>query len=263
MAIQSTGQPSAEQQPPAERSTVRSRGFTVAAAIIFGVLFPAFILAQAFWSMQQLSATLRSADGFPLLREFATLKEQLHRPEDYMLASQVLAESASQRTMINKQVMKASAMHVGFATMSLGMMLVLLGFKEYQQRFLVSAGGFTIDLRRVTSGALVFVAGSAMTAAAALVPNEYRTVAPFYFGVESTQSAAAPETVLDDYTRRCAKTYQEGTKSFADCLHQMEEKRIADLAKSGSLDEKTCVNTYQQRPVLLSLCKEAIKNVEK
>lgn len=261
MAIQSTGQPSAEQQPPAERSTVRSRGFTVAAAIIFGVLFPAFILAQAFWSMQQLNATLRSADGFPLLREFATLKEQLHRPEDYMLASQVLAESASQRTMINKQVMKASAMHVGFATMSLGLMLVLLGFREYQQ-LQVSGGGITVDMRRVTSGALVFVAGSAMTAVAALVPNEYRTVAPFYLGVESTQSATAPETVLDDYTRRCAKTYQEGTKSFADCLHQMEEKRIADLAKSGSLDEKTCEDTYQQRPVLLTICKEAIKNVE-
>jgi len=247
---------------PASAPTILSRGFTAAAAIIFGFLFPTFILLQAYASMQQLSDTLRSADAFPLLREFKGLKEQLTKPEDYALASQVLAESASQRAMINKQVMKASAMHVGFATMSLGMMLVLLGFKEYQQ-LQVSGGGVSVDLRRVTSGALVFLAGSTMTAVAALVPNEYRTVAPFYFGVERTEGAATPKADGDDYTRRCFKTYDPNTRDMASCLDYAEEKRIDDWAKAGKLDEPTCLKTYGQRPQLLSLCKEKTDHARK
>ena len=256
-------QDAAERRAGKPRATLRSRGFTAAAAIIFGLALPEAIMYQAYSAMEQLIETLRSADGFPLLDKFSTIRPHLTRPEDYMLASQIVAESASQRTMINKQVMKASAMHVGFATMSLGLMLVLLGFKEYQQAQ-VSAGGITVDLRRVTSGALVFLAGSAMTAAAALTPNEYRTVAPFYFSVEGAQGTeASTAQVVDDYTRPCINWHAKGSDALANCLDQAEEKRIADLVKSGTLEAKTCVDHYQQRAALFKLCMEGVGNAKK
>lgn len=263
MGNEGAKQDAAERRTAKPRATLRSRGFTALAAVIFGFALPVAILYQAYSAMEQLGETLRSADGFPLLDKFPKLQPHLTRPEDYMLASQIVAESASQRTMINKQVMKASAMHVGFATMSLGLMLVLLGFKEYQQAQ-VTAGGITVDLRRVTSGALVFLAGSAMTAAAALTPNEYRTVSPFYFSVENPSGAEAPAArAADDYTRPCINWHPTGSDALANCLDQAEEKRIVDLAKSGKLEIKTCIDHYQQRAALLELCMEGVGNAKK
>lgn len=188
----------------------------IVSTVVFGVLVPLGLLVQAYMAMAYLGEVIRESSGYPLVRQMRELQPHLRTPDDYRLASQVLAESANQRAMVNKQAMKVSAMHVGFATISLGIMMILLGVKGEEQAG-VKVLSAAIDFRKVSTGALIFSVGAAITAAAALLPNYYSTVGMPVFGTGQT----VPVHITD--AERCIKAFIGDPKLLQQCLMEVRD----------------------------------------
>lgn len=185
----------------------------IVSTIVFGLLVPLSLLIQAYVAMTYLGDVIQESSGYPLIKQMQGLQPQLRTPDDYRLVSQVLAESANQRTMINKQAMKISAMNVGFATISLGIMLILLGVKGEEQMSATVLSA-TIDFRKVSTGALIFSVGAAITSAAALLPNQYSTVGmPAFSG-----SPVVPVELTDEQI--CARTFDGDPSMLKQCLEE-------------------------------------------
>lgn len=251
-------------RPPFEskRASWREIIIWIAVTVVFGIAIPIWQLVEAHASMRLLGDTLTKLDGYPLIAEFKTLRPSLTNTDDYRLASQVIAESASQRAMVNKQVMKATAMQVGVATMSVGLMLVLLGVRERHTVSLKFAG-FTLDLPQVTTGALVFVAGGAITGAAALMPNSYRTVAVPLFGNDAQVMA----TVIGSQSRTaltgeaaCRAHFGAKPDELANCLAEVNQARTEQRSPTAPLGaEASCRLHFATQPQGL---KDCLKEVE-
>lgn len=170
--------------------------------LLFGLLMPVVFLFQAYAGMAALGKMINDSAGYPLIAQLQRLQPSLRSENDYRIAGQVLAESANQRAMINKQAMKVSAMYVGMATISLGIMLVMLGFKS-DEELTINGHGVTVDFRKVSTGAAVFVIGACLTALAAVLPNAYATVSlPAYTYAAAASPASLPETSDEAACRR-------------------------------------------------------------
>lgn len=188
----------------------------IVSTLVFGVLVPLGLLVQAYSAMAYLGKVIQESSGYPLVNEMRALQPLLRTTDDYRLASQVLAESANQRTMVNKQAMKISAMHVGFATISLGIMMILLGVKGEEQAG-VTVLSATIDFRKVSTGALIFSVGAAITSAAALLPNQYSTVGMPWFGGAPVVFAELTDEQM------CAKSFNGDPRMLKQCLEEAKD----------------------------------------
>lgn len=196
----------------------------IASTILFGVLVPLVLLIQAYVAMAYLGEVIQESSGYPLIKELRGLQSQLRTPDDYRLASQVLAESANQRTMINKQAMKISAMNVGFATISLGIMMISLGVKGEQQMSATVLSA-TVDFRKVSTGALIFIVGAAITSAAALLPNQYSTVGMPAFGGNPVVAVELTDEQI------CTETFEGDPPMLKQCLEEAANVHTAQKVK--------------------------------
>lgn len=65
-----------------------------------------------------------------LQHNYDALKGNLVSANDYVLYSLMFVEQSNQRTMLNKQSMKLTIIHIGLAVISVGMMFIILGIND-------------------------------------------------------------------------------------------------------------------------------------
>lgn len=246
-------------------ATLREILIWVAVTLVFGIAIPVWQLVEAHASISLLGETLKKLDGYPLIAEFRALQPSLSKVDDYRLASQVIAESASQRAMVNKQVMKATAMQIGVATMSVGLMLVLLGVRE-RHSISVKFAGFALDLPQVTTGAMVFVAGGAIAGAAALMPNSYRTVGLPWYG----NDAQAMATVISGQSQTaltgeaaCRAHFAAKPDELANCLKEVEQAKAEQHRAATPLGaDASCKLFFAAQPQALQACLNEVEHAK-
>jgi hypothetical protein len=203
------------------------------AAITFGVVLPVLLLYTAFSNLQEVSKKFYSVESEQaLLKSYTPLKETLTTANDYILYSLMYVEQSNQKTMINKQAMKLTIIHIGFAIMCVGIMFVVLGINDGGAEAGAPLAGGLINIKTASTGFAIFLGGAVMASGGALLNNHYATAAvPGYIQV-LTQTAqptsvgeAAPSTPesmalekqnqLIELFKRC-KAYETG--KFQRCL---------------------------------------------
>ncbi|MEZ9764508.1 hypothetical protein AB4278_16595 [Vibrio splendidus] len=189
----------------------------LAAVILFGVIVPIAVLYQAHQGINSLQNNVAHKDTInTLFADFKGLKSNSMTGNDYALISLMYTEHANQKTMINKQIMKVSVIQIGFAVISIGIMLVVLGISRGGAEGGGSYMGFEFDVKIGSSGVLVFVIGAAMSTLGGVLKNDYATVpippyvqnsseidnvAEFYLGCNklSDQKLVVMECFWDSY----------------------------------------------------------------
>jgi hypothetical protein len=161
----------------------------LAAFLLLGLLLPGLLLFQAHQAMGRMSDV--AGDGNDLVTVLKSLPPQVQRLQtqnDYALLSIAMVEASNQRTMLTKQRMKMSVMHIGFAVISLGLMMLVMGLEA--GGIDVAAGSThapSFDLKTTSTAVTAIVLGAVMSGAGALVPNPYTTVSvPSYAPVSNT-----------------------------------------------------------------------------
>lgn len=184
----------------------------LAASVVFGVVFPILILFQAYTGF----ASLNDDVGYKtttsdLVVNLGEAKANIESANDYALFSLLYVEHANQKTMINKQVMKTSVMHIGFAVISIGMMLIIFGIQgggEGGAQGTFSVQDITFDFKTGSTGVAVFCVGALMATLGGVLKNEYTTsTIPSFETVRVSTSASAGLPV----------TYQQSLDAFKKC----------------------------------------------
>ena len=194
--------------------------------LLFGVVVPFFMLAQAYVGLSSLSNNVnyhQTTDN--LVVSFEKAKKSLSNGNDYALFALLYTEHANQKTMINKQVMKISVMQLGFAVVSLGMMLILLGFNDGGATANASISEIKFDFKSGSSGIVVFVIGALMATAGGVLKNDYGTV-PIPDFLYTQQSNEISRSV-SAYTE-CKKL---GEARLLDCVVGVFEQLNQDALK--------------------------------
>lgn len=128
--------------------------------------------------------------------------------------------------MINKQVMKTSIIHIGFAVISVGMMLIILGINEGERsgaEAQMDVQGLKFDFKTGSTGAAMFLVGAIMATVGGVLKNDYQTSEiPIYSRMISTEHLAY-EKSLKAY-RACAQTDGELETCFAQIFFQINRE---------------------------------------
>ena len=199
------------------------------AIVIFGVVLPIFLLVQAYVGLSKAETLVRSSvAGKSAAESFADARRNLHDANDYALYSVIAAERTNQIVVTNKQVMKIAVMQIGLAVVSLGIMFVVLGFRDGGAETGIEAQGVRFDFKTGSTGAVVFVIGAAMAAAAGIMKNDYNTVPiPGYIQTgESSGSIAHVESL--NLFRKCSN---QNKISPYECFYKFFEKEFSGEVK--------------------------------
>jgi len=144
--------------------------------VLFGVIFPVYVLFQAYQGISSLKDDVGyTTTVSDIVQEFSNVNKNIDGANDYALFSLMYVEHANQKTMINKQVMKATIVHTGFAVISIGMMLIILGINEGGFEGSGEAGSLKFDFKTGSTGVGVFVIGALMATAGGVLKNDYST----------------------------------------------------------------------------------------
>lgn len=206
------------------RNTTRN-----SAIIIFGIVFPFIILLQAYTQIISLKTgveyTTKANDLIPYMNG---IKKQVINANDYALFSLIYVEHANQKVMINKQVMKTTTILLGFAVMSVGMMMIILGIKDTQSNYstlkaenssgvtasMETPGGIKFDFRTGSAGVAMFCIGAIMATAGGVLPNEYKTSEiPTYESMTSKKDNEEHDNSIKAY-KTCSKQKHEQERCF-------------------------------------------------
>lgn len=148
-----------------------------------GIIFPAFTLLQAYAGLSNLrEKVMAESDNVKLVQIYQEFKKNARSADDFRMFALLFTENANQKTMINKQVMKVSIMQIGFSVMSLGLMFVVLGINDGGANATGSFMGVQIDIKKASTGVLVFLIGAGMATAGGVLKNDYSTVKIPMFG---------------------------------------------------------------------------------
>lgn len=136
---------------------------------------------------------------------------KLTQPDDYTLYALIYVETSNRKVMLNKQLMKMAIIHIGFAVISVGMLLLLLGIDGGGMDFEGEHTGIgaKINLKIASSGVLVFVVGATMAALGGLLINQYKTAdIPPFGGASSGTAPISAERMMLEYDR-CHLAHEE------------------------------------------------------
>jgi hypothetical protein len=157
------------------QSTIRHA--RVVAIFLFGVIIPTLILGQAFLGLSTLQGTVvKQLQDAPVGLVLDAKRLDHPNGNDYALFAMTYAEASNRQITINKQVLKTCVMEVGLAVISLGLMIILLGFETGGATVAGAAGGYSVNIQTASTGVVVFLAGALMGGAGGLIPNAYSTV---------------------------------------------------------------------------------------
>ncbi|WP_156168162.1 hypothetical protein [Grimontia sp. AD028] len=146
------------------------------ALLLFGVVLPSIALYQAANGVDGLTEEVNSENEFKnMIDNYDEMRSLLANANDYAFISLVFVESSNQKTMINKQVMKVAIINIGFAVISIGMMMIILGINDGGASGKGGFGDIVFDFRTGSTGIVVFVIGATMATLGAVMKNEYQT----------------------------------------------------------------------------------------
>jgi len=195
-----------------------------AVIFLFGLLLPLFLLVGAYTHLTEFDTKINNIDtSQELQHNYDALKGNLVSANDYVLYSLMFVEQSNQRTMLNKQSMKLTIIHIGLAVISVGMMFIILGINDGGGEGGVKLSGIDFNFKTVSSGLAIFIAGALMASGGALINNIYTTAAvPGYVQILS------PESNSDDKTNNLVKFYkscrQYEDDKFQRCLVSMVQQ---------------------------------------
>jgi len=191
------------------------------AILIFGVLFPVVILFQAYIGINSLrdEVAYKTTVG-DLVLNLSKAKPHLESANDYALYSLIYVEHANQKTMINKQVMKSAIVNIGFAVISVGMMLIILGINEGSRSGAEASAdiqGVKFDFKTGSTGVAMFIVGAIMSTVGGVLKNEYQTSEiPKYESMSVPGVTAKYEESIKAY-----KACNAQGKGFEGCFSQI------------------------------------------
>lgn len=150
----------------------------ILAVVLFGAIFPSIVIYGAFSDISKLTSRIDyEGDLKDVVSAYSSILEK--KPEgsnEYILLSLLITENANQNAMVNKQVMKAAVMQIGFALISIGLLFIVLGFNEGGMDGTGEVGDFKFDFKTASSGLSAIVIGSIVATMGGVLKNEYRTV---------------------------------------------------------------------------------------
>ncbi|MDH7975368.1 hypothetical protein QH494_24540 [Sphingomonas sp. AR_OL41] len=196
-----------------------------AVIVIFGGLVPVMLMLQAYVGLSSLNAEVRGAlSSRSVAQALAEAKPTLRSANDYALYSVIAAERANQSVVTNKQVMKIAVMQIGFAVASIGVMFIILGFRDGAVEGGFATGALRFDLKTGSTGVVVFVLGAAMATAGGVLRNEYSTVPiPGFVQVEGIPAGADERTIA--HFKECRAL---GGAAAQECFFKTFEKVNAE-----------------------------------
>ena len=144
--------------------------------VLFGIIFPFLIILKSYHGISSLNKDIiYKTTPEQLISIFTQAKNNLININDYALFSLLYVEHANQKTMINKQVMKIGIVYIGFAVISIGIMLIILGINDGGANIGTDVNGITFDFKTGSTGVVVFLIGSLMSTAGGVLKNTYTT----------------------------------------------------------------------------------------
>ena len=196
-----------------------------ASIILFGVIFPVYVLFQAYQGISVLKDDVGYKTSVSdLVQEFSNVSTNINDANDYALFSLMYVEHANQKTMINKQVMKATIVHTGFAVISIGMMLIILGINEGGIEGSAEANALKFDFKTGSTGVGVFVIGALMATVGGVLKNDYSTSKiPMYGEVGASKNYVRS---INAYKSCYAKKAEHPEKCFASLFKQINKEDL-------------------------------------
>ncbi|KPH93086.1 hypothetical protein AMS58_19360 [Pseudoalteromonas porphyrae] len=150
----------------------------ILAVVLFGAIFPSIVIYGAFSDISKLTSIIDyKGDLKNVVSAYSSILDK--KPEgsnEYILLSLLITENANQNAMVNKQVMKAAVMQIGFALISIGLLFIVLGLNEGGMDGSGEIGDFKFDFKTASSGLSAIVIGSIVATMGGVLKNEYRTV---------------------------------------------------------------------------------------
>ena len=145
--------------------------------IAFGLVFPVIVLFQAHASISALGNDVSYATTLgQLSNQVSAAKSEAWDVNQIALYSLLYVEHANQKTMINKQLMKTSIVNIGFAVISIGMMLIVLGIeKDNNVQASGKMQGLNFDVKTGSTGVAIFLVGAVMATLGGVLKNNYKT----------------------------------------------------------------------------------------
>lgn len=178
------------------------------AVLLLGVIVPAIILFQSMMGLAALSTSINEADKEDVVSLTSKLKSINPNGNDYSFVSLINSERSNKKVMVSKQIMKVSVMQIGFAVISLGMMLIVLGINDGGIEASADHQRLRFDFKTGSSGIVIFLVGASMAAAGGILKNDYTTVQlPNYLYISSSQELPANDkNILHNY-QECKLRY--------------------------------------------------------
>lgn len=165
------------------------------AIIILGFIFPIVLIIQSYIGLQTLTSGFKTASN--MVTEVKQLKTLIHSSNDYNFASLVFLENKNFEVMQKKQIMKVTIIQLGYAMMSIGLMLIMLGFEDKKHAISGGWNSFKLDFKTGSTGALVVVIGAVMATLGGVLKNDYNNNAiPAY---ETYQESSKNDEVTSIY----------------------------------------------------------------
>ena len=202
---------------------------SILTVILFGVVVPVFLIAQAYISMGALDGTVSSVIPKESVAEtFQDVRPVLHDANDYALYSVMSAERTNLMVVTNKQNMKVAVMQIGFAVISVGIAFIILGINDGGVTAGGEAAGIRLDFKTGSTGAAIFVVGAAMATVGGTLKNDYWTVpVPGYIDRGENSAGQAHARTIAIY-RQCTKQQP----AIADeCFYKLFGSRFAGEVK--------------------------------
>lgn len=190
--------------------------------LCFGIIVPVVLLIQAYSSTSSLAEDVKYSSNFNDLHVSINIaKKQKWDVNDYALYSLLYTEQANLKTMLNKQQMKISIVCIGFAVISIGLMMIILGITASEGVEINAKAKlleFEFDLKTSSVGAAIFVIGAIMATLGGVLKNEYQTSS-----IPSYSSSGKDFGVSEKEVKSIQALYycKENAEDLGACLSQL------------------------------------------
>lgn len=180
------------------------------AFLTLGIIFPLFMLGASIYNLHSTSNRLsllneqRSA-----VSEMQSIKALIKTPNDYSIFSMMYLEQQTHDALILKQIMKITSMYIGYAVLSIGVMMIFLGVETKSQSDINgNLIGLTFNVKSGSAGVIVFLFGAIMVLMPGVLGNSYKTpgIPSFNSNNIDTTVYSTPET--QEYKSQILSIYQ-------------------------------------------------------
>lgn len=156
--------------------------------LLTGVIFPVFMLGASAYNLYQTSNQFKEMSQQQIsVKELSELKSMMTSPYDYGITSIIYMEKQAHKIFIHKQIMKIASMYIGYAVLSIGVMMLFLGIETKSQNDINgNFMGLTFNIKSGSGGIIVFLLGAIMIIIPGSINNKYQTPGIPAFGAGSS-----------------------------------------------------------------------------